>query len=68
MFLRFLVVPKSADLSIEDILSYELCPHFLDLFKAKNTLCKEDKPQVIQSTRDLAVNVLSEAVPNCIPE
>ncbi|KAH3736112.1 hypothetical protein DPMN_042674 [Dreissena polymorpha] len=68
LFQRFLVVSKSGDLFLEDILSNELSPHPLALFEAKNILRKADKPQIIQSMRDQAVNVSSEAVINFIPE
>ncbi|KAH3877154.1 hypothetical protein DPMN_001011 [Dreissena polymorpha] len=59
---------KSGDHITEDILSYELSSNPPSLFQAKNILRKVDTPQIIQSMRDQAVNISSEAVINCIPE
>ncbi|KAH3846647.1 hypothetical protein DPMN_088949 [Dreissena polymorpha] len=46
---RFLVVSKSGDLSLEEVLSYKLSPHPSSVFEAKTILHKADKPQIIQA-------------------
>jgi hypothetical protein len=63
LFQRFLLVSRSGEISLEDVLSYELSPHPPALFETKNILRKADKPQLVQAIRDHA----STAVLNVIP-
>ena len=46
LFQRFLVVSKTGDLSLEDVMGYELSPYPPSLFESKNILRKADKPQL----------------------
>ena len=44
LFQRFLVVAKTGDLSLEDVLGYELSPFPSALFEARDVFRKPDKP------------------------
>jgi len=68
LFQRFLVVSRSRDLSLGEVLSYELSPFPPALFEARNILRKTDKPQLAQAIRDHATDLSSEAVINSVPE
>ena len=68
LFQRFLVVSRSGDLDLGDILSYELSPFPPALFEARNILRKADKPQLAQAIRDHATDLSSEALMNSLPE
>ena len=50
LFQRFLVVSKTGDLSLEDVMSYELSPFLPALFEARNIFRKADKPQLSCAT------------------
>ena len=49
LFKRFLVVSRSGDLSLEEVLTYELSSYPPGLFEARNILRKADKPQLAQA-------------------
>ena len=68
LFQRFLVVSRSVDLSLEEVLMYELSPYPPALFETRNILRKADKPQLAQTIRDHAADLSSEAVMNYIPK
>ena len=68
LFQRFLVVSRSGDLSLEEVLTYELSPYPPALFEARNILRKADKPQLAKAIRDHAADLSSEAVMNSIPK
>ena len=57
LFQRFLVVSRSGDLSLEEVLTYELSPYPPALFEARNILRKADKPQLAQAIRDHAADL-----------
>ncbi|KAH3720776.1 hypothetical protein DPMN_063680 [Dreissena polymorpha] len=59
LFQRFVVVSKSGDLSLEDILLYELNPQPPALLDARNVLRKAYKPQISQSMKDQAVKQIA---------
>ena len=52
LFQRFLVVSRSEDLSLEEVLTYELSPYPPVLFETRNILRKADKPQLAQAIRN----------------
>ena len=49
LFQRFLVVSRSGDLSLEEVLTYELSTYPTALFETRNILRKADKPQLAQA-------------------
>jgi len=59
-------VSRSGNLSVEEVLTYELSPYPPTLFEARNILRKADKPQLAQAIREYAGNLSSEAVMNSI--
>jgi len=68
LFQRFLVMSRSRDLSLGEVLSYELNPCPPALFEARNMFRKANKPQLAQAIRDLATDLSSKAVINSVPE
>ena len=68
LFQCFLVVSRSGDLSLGEVLTYELSPYPPALFETRNILRKADKPQLAQAIRYHAVDLSSEAVMNSIPK
>ena len=62
LFQRFLVVSRSGDLSLEEVLRYELSSYPPALFETRNILRKADKPQLAQAIRDHAADLSSEAL------
>ena len=67
LFQRFLVVSMS-DLSLDEVLSYEISPFPPALFETRNILRKTDKPQLAQAIRDHVTDLSSEAVLYSVPE
>ena len=67
LFQRFLVMSRSGDLSLDEVLSYELSPFPPALFETRNILRKADKPQLAQAIRDHVTDLSSDAVINCLP-
>ena len=59
------MVSKTGDLSLEEVLSYELTPFPPAFFEAANMLRKADKPQLVQVVRDHATEL---SLLNSIPE
>ena len=66
LFQRFLVVSRSGDLSLEEVLMYELSPYPPAIFETRNILRTADKPQLAQAIRDHAADLSSETVMNSI--
>ena len=66
LFQRFLVVSRSGDLSLEEVLTYELSLYPPALFETRNILRKAVKLQLAQTIRDHAADLSSEAVMNSI--
>lgn len=56
------MVPRSGDLSLEEILTYELSPYPPALFETRNILRKADEPQLAPAIRDHAADLSSEAL------
>ena len=67
LFQRFLVVSRSGDLSLEEVLTYELSPYPPALFETRNIPRKADKPQLAQAIQEYTKDVSSEAVMNTVP-
>ena len=53
LFQRFLVMSKTGDLSLEEVMSYELSPYPAALFEARGIFRKADKPQLAQAVTEL---------------
>ncbi|XP_068246882.1 uncharacterized protein [Palaemon carinicauda] len=68
LFQRFLVMSRSGDLSLEEVLTYELSPYPSALFETRNILRKADKPLLAQAIRDHVAAFSSEAVINSKPK
>ena len=64
LFQRFMVVSQTGELSLEEVMRYELSPFPPTLFEARNVFRKADKPQLAHAIRD---NV-SDAMLDCVPE
>ena len=62
------MVSRSGDLSLEEVLTYELSPYPPALFETRKILRKADKPQLAQAIRYHAVDLSSEAAMNSIPK
>ena len=67
-FCSSISLSRSGDLSLEEVLTYELSTYPPALFEARNILRKADKPQLAQAIRDHAADLSSEAVMNSIPK
>ena len=68
LFQRFLVVSKTGDISLQEVISYELSPFPSALFEARNVFRKADKPQLAHAIADhlskTSSDPTSESVPN----
>lgn len=51
LFQRFLVVSQTGDLSVGEVMQYELSAHPPSLFEAKHQLRKPDKPALLEAIR-----------------
>ena len=63
LFQRFMVVSQTGELSLEEVMRYELSSFPPTLFEARNGFRKADKPQLAHAIRDHA----SEAMLDCVP-
>ena len=63
LFQRFFVVSKTEDLSLKEVMSYELSPFPPALFEARNVFRKADKPQLGSAIRDHARDAILQSVP-----
>ena len=68
MFQRFLVISKSGDFNLEDVMSHELSPFPSALFEAKNILRKADKAQLAHVIKDHFNNLATEPIAEVIPQ
>jgi 5'-3' exonuclease len=68
LFQRFLVVSKTGELSLEEVMDYELSPFPPALFEARHIFRKADKPQLAHAIIDHSKKVSSEAVPDAVPK
>ncbi|KAG7165603.1 hypothetical protein Hamer_G013102 [Homarus americanus] len=67
LFQRFLVLSKTRDLSLEDVMSYELSPFPTALFEAKEIFRKAGKPQIAHTVAEYSSKKSKEAVMDSIP-
>ena len=64
LFQRFMVVSQTGELSLEEVMRYELSSFPPTLFEARNVFRKADKPQLLaHAIRDHA----SDAMLDCVP-
>ena len=66
LFQRFLVVSQTGELSLDEVMKYELSPYPPCIFEAKNQLRKADKPALVEALRNHATsvdNAVRESVP-----
>jgi len=68
LFQRFLVVSQSGELSLEEVMNYELSPYPPSLFEAKDLLRKPDKAQLIDALKTNVTTISDEAVLKSAPE
>lgn len=68
LFQRFLVVSQTGDLSLNEVLSYELSPYPPSLFEAKHLLRKPDKAQLMDALKNQVTKSSDEAVLKDVPE
>ena len=64
LFQRFLVISKSGDLLLEDVLNHELSQHPPSLFEAKHIPRKSDKPQIANSIKEYEQKTVKKNVKN----
>jgi len=68
LFQRFLVVSRTGDLSLEEVMSFELSPYPPSLFEDNKILRKADKPQLAQAVSDHCTKALAcEGAPDTTP-
>ena len=63
LFQRFLVVSQTGELSLEEVMRYELSPFPPALFEARNVFRKADKPQLAHAICDHASDSILDSVP-----
>ena len=68
LFQRFLVVSKTGELSLQEVMSYELSPFPPALFEARSVFRKADKPQLAHAIIDHSNKVSTEAVGDSVPK
>jgi len=67
LFQRFLVVSKTGELSLEDVMGFELSSFPPALFEARNVLRKPDKPQLAHAIADHVSKTSNEVLAELIP-
>ena len=68
LFQRFLVVSQTGDLSLEEVMNFELSPYPLSLFEDNKILRKADKPQLAHAISDHCTKALAcEGAPDTTP-
>ena len=65
LFQRFLVVSQTADLSLDEVMAYELSPYPPSLFEAKHLLHKPNKAQLMAAIKEQSSD---DAVLKDVPE
>lgn len=68
LFQRFLVVSQTADLSLDEVMAYELSPYPPSLFEAKHLLRKPDKAQLMDAMKKQVTESSDDAVLKDVPE
>jgi len=68
LFQRFVVVSKTEDLSMEEVMNFELSPFPPSLFEARNILRKAGKPQLAVAITEHSRKISNEAVTDSIPK
>jgi len=68
LFQRFLVVSQTAELSLDEIMNYELSPYPQSLFEGKQILRKADKAQLMHALKAHVTAISDEAVLETTPE
>lgn len=63
LFQRFMVVSKTGELSLNEVMSYELSPFPPALFEARHVFRKADKPQLAHAIREHAKDAILDYVP-----
>ena len=63
LFQRFLIVSQTGELSLEEVMCYELSPFPPALFEAGNIFRKADKPQLAHAICDHASDAILDTVP-----
>ena len=64
LFQRFLVIAKTGELSLEEVMSYELSPFPPSLFETTHIFRKADKPQLVQAIIEHAGDAILDTVPS----
>ena len=64
---RFLFVSQTEDITLDEVIKYELNPFPPSVFEAKNLLRKADKPQLAHALVDHCSKVESEAIKDTKP-
>lgn len=54
LFQRFLIMSKTEQFSLEDVMSYELCSFPAALFEGKEIFCKANKPLLAQAVSEFS--------------
>ena len=67
LFQSFLVLSKTRDLSLEDVISYELNPFTTALFEAKEMFRKADKPRLALAVAEYSCKTSKEAIVDSTP-
>ena len=68
LFQRFLVVSQTGDLSLDEVMKFELSPYPTSLFEAKYLLRKADKSQLLDALKTQVASCSDDALLNYIPE
>ena len=68
LFQRFVVVSKTGELSMQEVMNYELSPFPPSLFEARNIFREADKPQITVAIADHSRKVSDEAIKDSTPK
>ncbi|XP_051243778.1 uncharacterized protein LOC127356229 [Dicentrarchus labrax] len=67
LFHRFLILSKTGQFSLEDVMSHELCSFPAVLFEGKEILRKANKPQLAQAVTEFSSKKSNKTVLDSIP-
>nr|XP_055038535.1 uncharacterized protein LOC129426304 [Misgurnus anguillicaudatus] len=67
LFQRFLIMSKTEQFSLEDVMSYELCSFPAALFEGKEIFRKANKPQLAQAVMEFSSKKSNNTVLDSIP-
>ena len=68
LFQRFLVVSETGDLSLDEVVKYELSPYPTSLFEAKYLLRKVEKAQLLDALKNHMTSCSDDELLNSVPE